>query len=262
MTKYGMLIDLRRCAGCGACVVACQMQNNQRPGVSWNNLESCEWGEEVGESGRAYIPHACMHCENPPCVSVCPTEATYQREDGITMIDYEKCIACGSCLAACPYDARVMSTETKYMFGEETPAPYEAYGVQRENVAEKCIFCESRVAEGLLPSCATNCPGRARYFGDLEDPESPISLFMADNDSIRIDESSFYYYPVEGMPEEALPFAANVGTTEPEKSKPAEKAAPGIDPVVLGVGAAAVVAAGTGAGVVIHNKNKKKKEGE
>lgn len=256
MTKYGMAIDLRRCAGCGACVVACQMQNNQKPGVSWNDLDSIEWGEEIGESGRAYIPHACMHCENPPCVSVCPTQASYQREDGITMIDYEKCIACGFCMSACPYNARVLNNVKENAFHAYSPAPYEAYGIQRENVVEKCIFCEGLVAEGKLPACTTNCPGRARYFGDMDDPESPISQFMANNDVIRIDNTSFFYYPVEGMPTEALPFASSSANVEREKAEA------GISPVAIGVGAAAVVAAGAGVGAVVHNKNKKKKEGE
>ena len=106
MTRYGMAIDLRRCAGCGACVVACQMQNNQRPGVSWNNLDVYEWGTQAGESGRAYVPNACVQCEKPACVDACPTGASVRRDDGITVIDYEKCIACGLCLAACPYGAR------------------------------------------------------------------------------------------------------------------------------------------------------------
>ncbi|MFR0706621.1 MAG: 4Fe-4S dicluster domain-containing protein, partial [Eggerthella lenta] len=161
MTRYGMAIDLRRCAGCGACVVACQMQNNQRPGVSWNNLDVYEWGTQAGESGRAYVPNACVQCEKPACVDACPTGASVRRDDGITVIDYEKCIACGLCLAACPYGARKLNRTSENMFGADVPAPYESYGVQRELVAEKCIFCEARLAEGKQPACVVNCPGRA-----------------------------------------------------------------------------------------------------
>ena len=254
MTRYGMAIDLRRCAGCGACVVACQMQNNQKPGISWNNLDTCEWGVEVGESGRAYVPHACMQCENPPCVEVCPTAASYQREDGITMIDYEKCIACGFCMSACPYNARVLNNVNENLFNADVQAPYESYGIQRDLVAEKCIFCEGRVAEGKLPACATNCPGRARYFGDLDDPDSSVSQFIASNEAVRIDETSFYYLPVSGMPNEALPFAASSADVE------REKAAPGIDPVAVGVGAVAVVAVGAGVGVAVSKSKKSKGE--
>lgn len=258
MTKYGMAIDLRRCAGCGACVVACQMQNNQKPGISWNNLDTVEWGVEVGSSGRAYMPHACMQCDNPPCTDICPTGATYQREDGITVVNYEECIACGSCLVACPYDARVLNDVTENAFNAATPAPYEAYGVQRENVAEKCIFCEGRLEEGELPSCVVNCPGGARFFGDLEDPESAVSQFISSNEVERIDETSFYYATVEGMPLAALPFATTPVEEEKEEAKEEEG---GVNPVAVGVGAAAVVAAGAGIGVGI-SKSKKNKGGE
>jgi molybdopterin-containing oxidoreductase family iron-sulfur binding subunit len=228
------------------------MENNQRPGISWNKLDSCEWGTKVGESGRAYIPHACMQCEKPACVSVCPTAASYKREDGITMVDYEKCIACGFCMSACPYNARKLNNVDENMFGSYSPAPYEAYGVQRELVVEKCIFCEGRLAEGRLPSCVVNCPGRARYFGDLEDQDSSIAQFISNNESVRIDETSFYYMPVAGMPLEALPFATGSASSE------RKQASPGIDPVVVGVGGAGIVAVGAAIGITVHNRNKKR----
>ena len=129
-----------------------------------------------------------------------------RRDDGITVIDYEKCIACGLCLAACPYGARKLNRTSENMFGADVPAPYESYGVQRELVAEKCIFCEARLAEGKQPACVVNCPGRARYFGDLDDPESPVSKFIAGDEAVlRVDETSFYYRPVDGMPLDVLP---------------------------------------------------------
>lgn len=211
MAQYAMAIDLRRCAGCGACVVACQMENNQKPGVSWNHLDSCEWGTEVGASGRAYIPHACMQCDNPPCVEVCPTGASYKAEDGVTLVDYATCIACGACITACPYGARQLNDVEGNYFDAEEPAPYEAHGTQRANVVEKCTFCVERRADGKKPACVVNCPGRARYFGDLDDPESDVSQFLAAHpEAVRIDETALYYVPVEGMPEEALPFAASL----------------------------------------------------
>lgn len=255
MTRYGMAIDLRRCAGCGGCVVACQMQNNQKPGISWNNLDVCEWGTEVGSSGRAYVPHACMQCDNPPCVDVCPTAASYQREDGITLIDYEKCVACGFCMSACPYNARELNNVTENMFNAPVQAPYESYGIQRDLVAEKCIFCEGRLAEGKLPACAVNCPGRARYFGDLDDSESPISQFLtANKDAVRIDETGFYYMPVAGMPQDALPFATSA------EGVVREKASAGIDPVVVGAGVVAVAAVGAGVGIAVSKSKKGKGE--
>lgn len=253
MTRYGMAIDLRRCAGCGACVVACQMQNNQRPGISWNKLDVCEWGAEVGASGRSYLPHACMQCEKPACVGVCPTGASHRRDDGITVVDYDSCIACGACMSACPYHARVLNNSEENLFGAYSPAPYEAYGVQRSFVAEKCIFCEGRLANDEKPSCVVNCPGRARYFGDIDDPESPVSTFIKNQQAICIDDTSFYYVMPQGMPKEALPFAASSATVT--------RAAPGLDPVAIGVGA--VVVAGVGAGVAAAVvKSKKKGEGE
>ncbi len=133
------------------------------------------------------------------------------------------------------------------------PAPYESYGVQRSYVSEKCIFCEGRLADGFDPACVVNCPGRARYFGDLDDPESPVSRFIAsDENVVRIDNTSFYYRPVDGMPLEELPFAPS------SKGWEREQAAPGIDPVVATVGAAAVVVAGVGVGVAMRRSSKVK----
>ena len=207
MAHWGMLIDTKRCAGCGACVVACQLAHNQKPGISWGHLDVKEWGEEVGASGRAYVPHACMHCEDAPCVVVCPAGASIQRDDGVVVVDYKTCIGCQLCIPACPYGARVLNDVTENYFGAEEQAPSEAYGEQRTNVVEKCIFCIDRVEEGLKPACVLNCPAKARYFGDLDDPESDISKRLAQGDAVRIDRTSFYYVPADGMPLESLPFA-------------------------------------------------------
>ena len=209
MARWGMLVDLRRCSGCGACMVACQLENGQKPGISWNRVTTREWGEEPGACGRAYVPHACKQCEDAPCVAVCPTGASAQRDDGVVTVDYEACIGCGACLDACPYGARVANTVEDNYFDAAEPAPYESYGVQRSGVVEKCTFCHDRMEEGRKPACVHNCTGAARVFGDLDDPESEISRRIAEGDAIRIDQSSFYYIPVAGMGAEQLPFAAN-----------------------------------------------------
>lgn len=263
MTKWGMLIDLKRCAGCGACIVACQLQNNQSPGVSWGKLDKLEWGEEPGSCGRAYLPHACMHCDDPQCVAVCPTGASQKADDGVVLVDYDACIACGSCITACPYGARAVNKAEGNYFDEAEQAPYEAYGVQREHVVEKCIFCHDRITEGLPTACVLNCPAHARFFGDLDDPESDVSKRIAKDDAVRIDETSFYYVPATGMDEDLLPFAAKAefAATGPQNPQGPQgsKAAPGIDPVVATVGVAAVAAVGAGIGVGVKKSRDKKK---
>ena len=253
MTTWGMLIDLKRCAGCGACVVACQLQNNQGPGVSWAKLDTVEWGEAAGEAGRAYLPHACMHCENPECVSVCPTGASQKLDDGVVIVDYDACITCGYCMSACPYGARVLNEGKGNYFGEYAQAPYEAYGVQRSRVVEKCIFCRERAEEGLPVACVLNCPAHARFFGDLDDPESDVSKRIAQGDAVRVDETSFYYVPMNGMDESLLPTAASGAYAE------SSKAAPGIDPVAATIGVAAVAAVGVGVGVGVKKSKDKAK---
>lgn len=245
MARLGMLLDLKRCVGCGACVVACQLENNQKQGVSWIKIDATEWGEEIGSSGRVYIPHSCMHCEEPPCAEVCPTGASIVMDDGVVVMEYDACINCGSCVKACPYDARILNkTRTNYFF-EEEQAPYEAYGEQRVNVVEKCDFCDHRRDDDLKPACVINCPGMARYFGDLEDPESDISKRIAWGDAVQIDDTSFYYIPVNGMPDSAYPTASNLETLNAEKDSD-----DGIITIVsVAASAVAVAAVATGIGV-------------
>ncbi len=193
MARYGMVIDLTRCTGCQTCVVTCQMHHNTRPGVAWGKVDDVEIGEAWPDVDRCHLPHACMHCDNAPCVAVCESGASVQREDGIVTVDYEKCEACGACIEACPFGARQISNNDAWFFDAAEPAPYEAYGTQRINVAEKCIFCFDRVDAVEQPWCVASCPCGARIFGDLDDPDSEINAYIEENGAEQVPTTSFYY---------------------------------------------------------------------
>lgn len=180
MTKMGLLIDKSRCFGCQTCANACKMQNNVPMGILWNRVvtEGCEALDgAVGDYpnlSRTYLPLACQHCENAPCQKVCPTGATYRDDKGRTEIDYEKCIGCRMCMAACPYNARSFNWE------EPKRDPDFNYGdkdvpVRSKGVTEKCTLCKERTDRGDEPMCVKCCPTSARIFGDLDDPNSEIS---------------------------------------------------------------------------------------
>lgn len=181
-----MVIDLRRCIGCQSCVVACKSENNVPVGVyrTWVQVvEVGQWerdpdgdGPIVLEDGtyvpgvkRFSLPRLCNHCDDPPCVEVCPVEATFKREDGLVLIDYPKCIGCGYCIQACPYDAR--------------------YFNPIQQTADKCTFCVQRLDRGLLPACVTSCIARARVFGDLNDPDSAVSQLIDQYPTERLNVS-------------------------------------------------------------------------
>lgn len=156
--RWAMVVDLRRCAGCRACTVACKSENNVPDGVfrTWLRFE------EVGEfpyTRPRYLPVFCNHCDNPPCVPVCPVLATYKRDDGLVLIDYAKCIGCGYCVQACPYGARHLNPIQK--------------------TADKCTLCAHRLEAGQKPACVTTCIGGALTVGDLNDPTSDVSRLLA-----------------------------------------------------------------------------------
>lgn len=184
MQSWGMVIDLRKCVGCKACTVACVAENKLPPGVVYRPVIDEEVGTYPNVS-RRFLPRPCMHCDDPPCVAVCPVGATTKRQDGIVDINYENCIGCRYCITACPYNARTFD------FGEDynrEKQPYELlasreYGglrKRREGVspvgnARKCHFCVHKLAGGQLPACVSTCIGRATYFGDMSDPESLVA---------------------------------------------------------------------------------------
>lgn len=200
MARYGMVIDLKRCIGCNTCAIACKVENSTGPGIFWCSVEDREVGTYPLVS-RQFLPKSCAHCQNPACVEVCPTGASYQREDGIVLIDYDKCIGCGYCIVACPYGARYYNKEKVGYFGAElTPNEELGYKQHQVGVVEKCNFCIHRVEEGREPACVEACPVEARSFGDLDDPSSNISHLIASRHGFQLlpelgTDPNLYYLP-------------------------------------------------------------------
>jgi len=207
--KWGMVIDQNKCNGCGFCVKACQANNDVNPEMAWNKVYS---STKVGGK-EIFTPVSCQHCEHAPCVSVCPVGASYCRDDGIVMMDYERCIGCRYCLLACPYGARSFNWDT-FSGPNPTIPEWGEPDVERRSrgVVEKCTFCFQRIdrglAEGLTPgideaatpACVNACPVNARVFGDLNDPDSPVSKTLKNSPAFRLLESlgtgpRVYYLP-------------------------------------------------------------------
>ena len=189
--RLGMVIDLRKCSeekGCDWCRRACHLAHNvpripdKDHEVKWIWNEPCanvfpfQQSEYTARTFTGTLPVLCNHCANPACVRVCPTGATWKREDGVVMMDYHRCIGCRYCMAACPYGSR--------SFNFVDPRPYLGkvnldFPTRTAGVVEKCNFCEERLADGRLPACVEACPARAIVFGDLNDEHSPVREVLA-----------------------------------------------------------------------------------
>ena len=188
MSQYGMVIDLEKCVGCHACSVACRAEWDVPVGVdSANRKQRRSWVERLGPDATphglasTYYVGLCNHCDNPPCLRVCPTKATFQREDGIVMMDFHRCIGCRYCMAGCPYGSRSFNFKDPRPFIEKVDLDYPT---RTKGVVEKCEFCAERLAEGKMPSCVEVSAG-AITFGDLDDPESDVRKLLAERFSIR-----------------------------------------------------------------------------
>lgn len=199
MPKWAMVIDLDKCTACQACTIACRTENN----IPFSSPEEAEKGRAIlwmemititeGEFPhlkRRIIPRPCFHCDNPPCIKVCPVGATYKSEDGIVGQIYPRCIGCRYCTTACPYTARYFNWYEPYWNSEMGNAVNNDVSVRPKGVVEKCSFCHHRLqkakdkarAEGrsllpedYIPACVEACPSNAMFFGDLDDPKSVVS---------------------------------------------------------------------------------------
>ncbi len=163
--RWVMVIDLARCDGCRECTRACTAMHFVPPGQEWIRV----FEMRDNEAGAPYwLPRPCMHCDNPPCVKVCPVSAVWKREDGIVMQDTSRCIGCRFCMAACPYQARSFNWVEPPHTPEELAQPYSTDWnfPHHKGTTEKCIFCPALVREGKLPGCVAACPMGAIYFGD------------------------------------------------------------------------------------------------
>jgi Fe-S-cluster-containing dehydrogenase component len=196
---YGYGLDISRCIGCRRCVHACVAENNQSrdPEIQWIRVLEFERSsalrginleegnpyyehEEVPDEGKFYIPISCMQCEDSPCTDVCPTGATWTEPDGIVVIDYDWCIGCRYCMAACPYGARHFNWGEPNVPTEDINPDMHILGnrPRKRGVVEKCTFCIQRVREGEYPACHEACPVGARKFGNMLDPNSEIRYLM------------------------------------------------------------------------------------
>jgi Fe-S-cluster-containing dehydrogenase component len=217
---FGYALDLSRCIGCRRCVYACVKENNQSrdPQIHWITVLEMEKergvdvmhadayydAEKVPREGHFYMPVSCQQCRNPPCVKVCPVAATWQEPDGIVVIDYDWCIGCRCCMAACPYGARHFNWGKPHVPDEEMNPVTHTLGnrPRPRGVVEKCTFCIQRVRKGLYPACVEICPVGARKFGNLLDPTSEVRYVIENKRVFLLKEDLgtapkfFYFYGV------------------------------------------------------------------
>ena len=160
MARNCIVVNIDRCTGCYACQVACKMQNEVALGLAWNKVKIVGPVGDYPNMVRYPLPTMCQECDNAPCLEVCPTGATYRDEEtGVILIDSEQCIGCQACMQACPYGQRCYNEQT--------------------GVVEKCNLCHDLTAKGELPACVKSCSAGARFYGDLDDPESDVSKELA-----------------------------------------------------------------------------------
>lgn len=212
---YGYAFNISKCQGYRDCVTACVEENNQDRASNMQYIRIFEvenghlspleghadFQHEVPASGHFYFGTQCFQCENPPCVDVCPVGATWKEPDGITVIDYDWCIGCRYCEAACPYWARRFNWSEPEVPAEDLNPKQHYLGnrMRKKGVMEKCTFCLQRSREGLNPACVEACPTGARVFGNLLDPDSEIRWVIENKKVFRFKEElgtepKFWYF--------------------------------------------------------------------
>ncbi|MCP4540186.1 MAG: 4Fe-4S dicluster domain-containing protein [Chloroflexi bacterium] len=225
MPHWGMVIDLDKCTGCQSCTAACRAENNVpcagpeqaemgRP-IFYNEVLEREVHGHYPFLTTQFVPRPCMHCENPPCVKVCPVAATYQAEDGLVLMNHDRCIGCRLCTTACPYAVRYFNWSPPQFPPPLDQALNPDVRVRSKGVVEKCTFCVHRLRAAqahaeekgrelsdaetvLLTACNQACPASARYFGNLEEPESNVSRLSRSKRAFQLfeelgTEPSVYY---------------------------------------------------------------------
>jgi phenylacetyl-CoA:acceptor oxidoreductase subunit 1 len=215
--RWGMVVDVNRCVGCQTCTISCKHANDTVPGVQWRRVLDVESGT-FPDVERLFLVVGCQHCAEPPCVPVCPTGATRQREDGLVTMDYDVCIGCAYCAVACPYQARTIVHDERWYYGQATQQEAKVAHDERLGVAQKCTFCVSRVDEGLeqgltpgvdpaaTPACSASCIAQAIHFGDFKNPESNVSKLVAANPTFQMhaelgtDPQIKYLYTTPAVP--------------------------------------------------------------
>ena len=213
---FGYAFNISKCQGYMDCVNACIEENNQDRASEMqyirihemNDGKGLNFGEaddtyyhEVPAQGHFYMGTQCFHCDNPPCVEVCPVQATWKEKDGIVVIDYDWCIGCRYCMAACPYDGRRFNWSTPQIPEQEVNKDQHYLGnrLRKKGVMEKCTFCIQRTREGENPACVEACPTGSRIFGNLLDPKSEIRWVLANKKVFRLKEDlgtepKFWYF--------------------------------------------------------------------
>lgn len=228
MPRWSMVIDLDKCVACQGCSIACRFENNTPPvkpsealkgrAIRWNDVfplppHQTKVSGEHKQEATHYLPRPCMHCDNPPCIKVCPVQATFMDETGIVRQNYARCIGCRFCTMACPYGVRYFNwyePEWEDSLAEyrnpdriEGPGNLEGPSPRPKGVVEKCTFCIHRLekararseaedrnfrADEFVPACVQTCIGKARFFGDMDDPQSAVSMLAESPRAFRLME--------------------------------------------------------------------------